>query len=198
MGSLGYNTNMTKQAGYKYLVTYMLTTVIYDLTVEFCGRFLVGRDFVRLREQMIQAARSGRQNIAEGHCEKSLKSYIKLAGVAKASQEELKLDYEDFLRQRKLPIWGPEHPKIREFRAFRVFWIDENHLNTPKLPDDPTEAANLLLTLIAQATFLLDRQIKSLEDKFVREGGYTENLAKKRTTHRGFGFSKTPQTPQAP
>ena len=171
-------------SGYHYLTTYMLATVIYDLTVEFCGKFLSSREYLRIREQMVQAGRSGRQNIAEGYEEKSLQSYIKLVGVADASLEELLLDYQDYLRQRKLSIWSKEDPKIRAFRDFRVVWIDENTLNTPNLPNDPTEAANLLITLIAQATFLLAKQIKALEEKFIAEGGYRENLFKKRMDRR--------------
>ena len=170
--------------GYHYLTTYMLASIIYDLTVEFCGKFLPGREYLRIREQMIHAARSGRQNIAEGYEEKSLQSYIKLLGVADASLEELLLDYQDYLRQRKLPLWSKEDLRIRGFREFRVKWIDENTLNTPNLPNDPTEAANLLITLIAQATFLLAKQIKALEEKFIAEGGYRENLFKKRMDRR--------------
>lgn len=172
------------KAGYRHLTTYMLATVIYDLTVDFCQTFLAQPEHRRLREQMIHAARSGRQNIAEGYEEKSLKSYIKLVGVARASQEELLLDYEDFLRQRKLEIWDKNHPKIREFRAFRVMWVDDHHPNTPNLPNLPTEAANLLITLISLTTYLLDKQLKSLEEKFVREGGYTEKLFRQRLAER--------------
>lgn len=181
------------QSGYHYLITYMLATVVYDLTFEFCNKFLSGREHLRIREQMIHAARSGRQNIAEGYKEKSLQGYIKLVGVANASLEELLLDYQDYLRQRKLLLWGKEDPKIRAFREFRVRWLDENTLNTPTLPSSSTEAANLLITLISQTTFLLSKQIKALEAKFVKEGGYRENLFKKRISQR-----KTPQTPQLP
>ncbi len=81
------------ESGYHYLKTYMLATVVYDLTVEFCDKFLPGREYLRMREQMIHAGRSGRQNIAEGYEEKSLQSYIKLLGVADASLEELLLDF---------------------------------------------------------------------------------------------------------
>lgn len=162
----------------------MLATVIYDLTVQFCARFLAGREHLRLREQAVHAARSGRQNIAEGYCETSLESYIKLAGVAKASLEELKLDYEDYLRQRNRPLFSPDDPRIRKIREFRVRWIDQNNLNTPNLPNDPTLAANSLITLISLNTYLLAKQISALEEKFVREGGYTENLFKKRLERR--------------
>lgn len=162
----------------------MLATVVYDLTVEFCHKFLPEREHLRIREQMIHAGRSGRQNIAEGYEEKSLQSYIKLAGVADASLEELLLDFQDYLRQRKLALWPKEDGRVRVFREFRVIWVDENTLNTPKLPKDPTEAANLLITLISLTTFLLDKQIKSLEQKFIAEGGYRENLYKKRINYR--------------
>ena len=175
---------LLSKSGYHYLTTYMLATVTYDLTVEFCDRYLSGREYLRIREQMIHAGRSGRQNIAEGYEEKSLQSYIKLLGVADASLEELFLDYQDYLRQRKLPLWGKEDPRVRGFREFRVVWIDENTLNTPKLPNNPTEAANLLITLISLTTFLLSKQIKALEEKFISEGGYRENLFKKRMNYR--------------
>jgi len=175
------------QVGYKYLKTYQLATVIYDLTVEFCEKFLKGFDYRRIREQMIQAARSGKQNIAEGYLEKSLKSYIKLSGVAQASLEELLEDYRDFLRQRKLRIWDKTHPRIREFREFRVFLDFEkfpSSPNTPNFPKNSEAAANLILTLGHQESFLLSKQIKSLEEKFVNEGGYTEKLFRKRLISR--------------
>lgn len=174
----------SSQAGYKYLITYMLSTVIYDLTVEFYSRFLPSREHLRLREQAIHAARSGRQNIAEGYCEVSLRGYIKLAGVAKASLEELKLDYEDFLRQRNLPLFAKDDPRIGEIRGFRVKWVDEINLNTPNLPNDPTLATNSLITLISLNTYLLAKLISALEKKFVDEGGYTEKLFKKRLRYR--------------
>lgn len=170
--------------GYHYLTTYMLASVVYDLTVEFCHKFLSGREYLRIREQMIHAGRSGRQNIAEGYEEKSLQSYIKLLGVADASLEELLLDLQDYLRQRKLELWPKDNSRVRVFREFRVKWINPNSLNTPKLPNDPTEAANLLITLISLTTFLLSRQIKVLEQKFIAEGGYRENLFRKRMNFR--------------
>lgn len=171
------------EVGYKYLKTYQLATVIYDLTVEFCEKFLTGFDYRRLREQIIQAARSLKQNIAEGYLERSLKGYIKLLGVSQASLEELLEDFRDFLRQRGLPIWDKNDQRVREFREFRVIWDFEkspNSPNTPSLPKIAEEAANLILTLGHLESFLLTKQIKSLEEKFVKEGGYTEKLFKKR------------------
>jgi restriction system protein len=169
------------QPGYKYLRSYQLTVIIYDLTVEFCRLWI--KSF-RTSSQMEQASRSGKQNISEGYLENSLKSYIYLLGVAYASLGELLEDFEDYLRQNNLNLWDQTHPKIREFRDFRVEWTSPNTLNSPTLPKDPEEAANLMITLIHQAQFLLSRQIESLKDKFVKEGGFTENLFKKRMEYR--------------
>jgi restriction system protein len=170
------------QAGYKYLRSYQVSVVIYDLTVQFCSRW-IPRDS-RTYDQMEQAARSGKQNIAEGYLEKSLKSYIYLLGVAYASLGELIEDYEDFLRQKKLELWTKGDPRAINFRDFRVFRENSTMPNFPELPDSPEEAANLLITLTHQAQYLLSSQIASLEEKFVREGGFTENLYKRRIEAR--------------
>ncbi|MBI2327859.1 four helix bundle protein [Candidatus Curtissbacteria bacterium] len=168
--------------GYKYLKSYHLATIIYDLTFEFCNRYISLKS--RTHDQMVQAARSGKQNIAEGYLERSLKMYIKLAGVSRGSLGELLEDYEDYARQHKIELWPVEKTRgMREIRAIRkrstatVPYI-------PNLPDNPTEAVNLLITLLNQANFLLDRQIASLEEKFVKEGGYTEKLFKRRAAVR--------------
>ena len=103
---------------------------------------------------------------------------------------ELLEDYEDFLRQRGLEIWDKDNPKIREFRGLRVFRDFRDSPNSPNtliLPENPETAANLLITLIHQAQFLLSRQLTSLEEKFVKEGGYTENLFKRRMEERNKG-----------
>ncbi|HCP08258.1 MAG TPA: hypothetical protein DIT25_00430, partial [Candidatus Moranbacteria bacterium] len=116
----------------------------------------------------------------------SLKSYIFLAGIAHGSNEELAKDYQDFLRQRNLPIWDKDHPKVREFRTFRVAWTSRTTLNTPTLPANPTEAANMLLTFCNLEGFLLKKQINALKEKHMREGGLTENLYKRRRDYRGY------------
>ena len=179
------------EAGYKYLKTFQLATVIYDLTVEFCEKFLYGIDYRRMRDQMIQAARSGKQNIAEGYIEKSLKDYIRFLGFSNGSIKELTEDYEDFLRQRKLFLWDKNDPRVRGFRGLRVFGDfqstpnSQNTPNTPiRIPDNPETVANLISTFCHQASYLLSLQIKSLEEKFLKEGGYTENLYKKRSAYR--------------
>src|SRR3989344_2429531 len=167
---------------YKKLTTYILATVIFDLTVDFCRRWIDPRS--RTTDQMTQAARSGKQNIAEGASVQSLESYIKLLGVTEGSQRELAADYEDFLRQRKLSIWDKEDSRVREMRRFRAIWISPNQPNTPNLSNDPTEAANTLLTFCQMETFLLKRQIEALKEKFIREGGFRENLFAKRLAFR--------------
>ena len=107
------------QPGYKYLKSFQMTVVIYDLTQIFVDRWI--NKHSRTYDQMEQSARSGKQNIAEGYLEKSLKSYIYLLGVAYASLGELREDYEDFLRQRSLKQWTDTDSRIREFREFWAF-----------------------------------------------------------------------------
>jgi len=108
--------NRSKQAGYKYLLTYQYSSVICDFTLEFCNLYYPGREFLRQRDQMTQAARSGKQNISEGYSLESLESYIKLLGVAKGSIKELLEDYEDYLRQHNLLLWHKDSNRMRELR----------------------------------------------------------------------------------
>jgi len=169
---------------YKYLLTYRYSEIVHDLTAEFCNLHI--SKFSRTYDQMVQAARSGKQNIVEGVGQSvtSKKGELKLLGVAKASIEELITDFEDFLRQKGLEIWPKTHSKIKDFRALGILATKNYPLKLIKLPKSPLEAANLLLTLCHQLTFLLDRQISSLEEKFVREGGFSENLLRRRLGNR--------------
>ncbi|MBI3385948.1 four helix bundle protein [Candidatus Gottesmanbacteria bacterium] len=178
---------------YKYLLTYRYSEIIFDLTVKFCTRCVAGYGQKRTREQMEQAARSGKQNIIEGigQSATSKKGEIKLLGVAKASLEELLADYEDFLRVNKLPIWAKTDDKVSRLRhyAFRISALsnlsDLGYLKEkPKLPEKSLVAANLLLTLCHQATYLLSRQIQKAEADFVAHGGYSEQLFQKRIQSR--------------
>ena len=164
--------------GYKNLSTYIFAEVIHDLTVIFLQKYISKKS--RTYDQMEQAARSGKQNIAEGYSLESLESYIKLLGVSYGSFKELGIDYEDFLRQRNLSIWPKDDLRIRVFRGFRAVWEFPNTPNTPNLPNNSQEAANMLLTFCQMETFLLKRQIESLKRKFTEEGGFRENLFKKR------------------
>ena len=175
------NKNFSRP-GYEYLAAYQLGKVIQDLTVEFCDRFVDKKS--RTHDQMVQAARSNPQNVAEGFTAESLKSYLFLAGVARGSNEELAKDFQDFLRQRNLEIWPKNHPKVRVFREFRVCWVSPTSINTPTLPNDPEQAANMLLTFCQMDGFLLGKLTESLKKKHETEGGLTEKLYRKRVEFR--------------
>ncbi|MBI2074673.1 MAG: four helix bundle protein [Candidatus Levybacteria bacterium] len=181
--------------GFKNLSSYILATVIHDLTVIFYKRHIDPRS--RTKDQMEQAARSGKQNIAEGYTMQSLESYIKLCGVAEGSIKELAADYEDFLRQHSFTTWSKDDPRIRVFRAFRAFWIAPNRPNTPNLPNNPEEAANMLLTFCQMESYLLKRQIEALKEKFVKEGGFRENLFKKRLEEKRINNPSNPNHPNS-
>lgn len=176
------NSNQFSRPGYEYLVAYQLGKVIQDLTVEFCNRWVDKNS--RTHDQMIQAGRSNPQNVAEGYTAESLKSYIFLVGVAHGSNEELTKDFQDFLRQHGFSIWEKNEPRVRAVREFRVGWKTPTFLNTPTLPADTEEAANFLLTLCQMEGFLLKNLAESLKKKHEQEGGFTENLYKRRVNFR--------------
>ena len=171
--------------GYRELKSYQMAEIIYDATVVFCERFIDRRS--RTRDQMVQAARSGKQNIAEGSMASgtSKKTELKLVNVARASLEELLADFEDFLRQRGLPLWGKEHfeakavrklayAKNRSYRTYRTHIEEGRH----------EIAANTLVCVIHQANYLLDQQLRQLEKQFLSEGGFTERLYRHRSRAR--------------
>jgi four helix bundle suffix protein len=173
--------------GYRKLRSFQTAQMIYDATVIFCDRFIERTS--RTCDQMIQAARSGVQNIAEGSMASatSKKTELKLTSVARASLEELLLDYEDFLRQRGLRMWAKESPeamavrgKYRSDESDRSDKSDSYSIRTASAE----EAANTLICLINQASFLLGRQIRKLEASFVNEGGFTERLYQARMKSR--------------
>lgn len=167
--------------GYKYLLSYQYSVVICDLTVEFCQKYILGRELMRQRDQMTQAARSGKQNICEGFSLQSLESYIKFLGIANGSLKELLEDYEDFLRQKGLAIWPKDDVRMRELRDLRVMKDPFPHLpQIPHIPQNPQLAANLMIMLCQRTTYLLTKQIESLKEKFINEGGFRENLFKQR------------------
>ncbi|MBA3047639.1 four helix bundle suffix domain-containing protein [Patescibacteria group bacterium] len=187
---MAMNSTQTTKAGYEYLLAYKVTVPIYDLTVEFCNSYI--NRYSRTHDQMVQAARSGMQNISEGNKQQGLKGYIKLSGVARASLEELLNDYKAYARQNRLEIWTKDK-SIREIREIRETWniIKLNSTlpdspNFPNLPKDHEKAANLMITFINQANYLIDKLIISLKEKHMREGGLTEALYRKRKQYRGF------------
>jgi len=171
--------------GYRELKSYQNAEIVYDATVRFCDRFVDRRS--RTHDQMVQAARSGKQNIAEGSMASgtSKKTELKLVNVARASLEELLLDYEDFLRQRKLSLWGKDHPTAQ---AVRKLAYTENRSYATYRPyieeSAPEVAANTLVCLINQTNYLLDQQLRQLEQQFLHEGGFTEKLYRTRIQAR--------------
>lgn len=176
--------------GYRNLRSFQTAQQVYDGTVIFCERF-VSR-FSRTRDQMVQAARSGVQNIAEGSMASatSKRTELKLTGVARASLAELLTDYEDFLRHRRLPLWHKDSPRAlavrRGYRSDRSDMSDSSDKSDPWRirTASPEVAANTLICLIHQASFLLNRQLQQLERRFLAEGGFTERLYRERQIRR--------------
>lgn len=128
-----------KHGGYRNLKSFQLAQLVYDMTVRFCDLYISKRS--RTHDQMVQAARSGVQNIAEGSqaSATSKKTELKLTNVARASLEELRLDYQDYLRQRELPMWEPDHPALKRFKAKRCAsmedvraWVAEEQKHTDR------------------------------------------------------------------
>ena len=163
--------------GYRELKSYKNAEIVFDATIKFCDKFIDRRS--RTHDQMVQAGRSGKQNIAEG-CMASgtlKKTELKLVGVARASLEELLLDCEDFLRQRGLSLWEKSH---RTAQAIRKLAYSENRsymTYRPYIEDSsPEVAANTPIYLIHQTNYLLDQQLRQLERQFLEEGGFTEKL----------------------
>ncbi len=187
-----------KHGGYRKLRTFQLAQLIYDLTVRFCDRYIDKRS--RTHDQMVQAARSGVQNIAEGSqvSGTSQKMEMKLTNVARASLEELRLDYEDFLRQRGLGLWAPDEPRRQLLIDRRCQTADEVALWVKEVSrqhglDGQSRAsikstkviysevaANAALVLIGVTVSLLNRQIAAQAAAFEKEGGFTERLYQRR------------------
>ena len=173
--------------GYKNLLVYRLSVTIYDFTTIFCNRCIDKK--TRTHDQMIQAARSGKQNIAEASKELSTSSDMMLTSVARSSYTELGEDFEDFLRQRNLAIWDKSDPRILRIRSFRE--SIENSTNLANLSnwtnlnlEIPENFANLLLCLCYKQGYLLDQFIRAKQNKFVKEGGFRENLFRKRRLYQ--------------
>lgn len=173
--------------GYKNLLVYRLGTTIYDFTVIFCNRWIDKKS--RTHDQMVQAARSGKQNIVEASKELSASSDILLNSVSRSSYSELAEDFEDFLRQRNLPVWKKDDPRVIRIRAFKESIETPTNLtnlaNSTNLDfDNPENFANLMICLCYKQGYLLDQLLRSKQDKFVKEGGFRENLFKKRAEFR--------------
>lgn len=171
--------------GYKNLISYQKSEIVYDATVYFCRRFYRPGD--RTVDQMTQAARSGKQNIAEASMASgtSKATEIKLTNVARASLEELLIDFRDFLRTRKLEEWTKDHPYTQRMRelnrqpnaSFETFRKGIEH-------EDPQISANVIIGLIKVTCYLLDQQIRRLEKEFLTEGGMRERMMHARLEER--------------
>jgi four helix bundle suffix protein len=200
-----------KHGGYRKLKSFQVAQLVYDVTVRFCNRYIDRRS--RTHDQMVQAARSGVQNIAEGSqaSATSKKMELKLTQVARASLEELKLDYEDFLRQRGLAQWERDNP-LRQALIDRrcqtadevAAWVVEvakkngqngrrGQIREPSIASTtstlstkiyPALSANAALTLLTVACSLLDRQVERLAQDFETQGGFTERLYRVRSAKR--------------
>ncbi|MCM8530112.1 MAG: four helix bundle suffix domain-containing protein [Lentisphaeraceae bacterium] len=185
--------------GYRNLKSFQVSQLVYDITVRFCDRYISIKS--RTHDQMVQAARSGVQNIAEGsQCSGTSKKFeLKLTSVARASLEELKLDYEDFLRHRNLKAWGRDNHLRQELINKRFKTVEEvsHWIRAIKSKQSATSstkssqstyaslAANSALALINVACYLLDKQIDVLAKQFENEGGFTERLYRVRKKRRG-------------
>lgn len=171
--------------GYRNLITYQKAEVIYDGTMYFTNRFF--RRYDRTIDQMVQAARSGKQNIAEASMASatSKETEIKLTNVARASLEELLIDYQDFLRTNKLPLWPKEHRLVVRFRELNrtpnaTYETYRKAIENP----EPEICANAMICLIKIVTYLLNQQLKTLENAFINEGGLRERMTKARIEKR--------------
>lgn len=171
--------------GYRNLITYQKSEIVYDGTQYFTKRFF--KKYDRTIDQMVQAARSGKQNIAEASMASatSKETEIKLTNVARASLEELLIDYEDFLRTNKLPKWHKEHRLVTRLRelnktpraSYATFQKAIEH-------ESPEICANTMITLITITTYLLKQQLKQLETAFINQGGLRERMTKARLDKR--------------
>lgn len=174
-----------KHGGYKKLLSYQKAEIVYDATVRFCDRFIDKRS--RTHDQMVQAARSGKQNIIEGSMASgtSKEMEIKLTNVARASLEELLADYRDFLRTRALREWPKDHRYARRLRELNATPnADYETFRRGIEHPDPAICANVIIGLIRVASYLLDRQIRHLEQAFIAEGGLRERMTQARLNRR--------------
>ena len=175
---------LPRSGGYRKLISYQKAEVVYDLTFYFCNKYLKKND--RTVDQMVQAARSGKQNIAEGSAASatSKETEIKLMNVAKASFEELLLDYMDYLRTRNYPIWEVDSKEVNAMRKLGKEHSESAYYIQLVQSRPPETIANIVITLINQTGYLLRRQLDYLSNAFIKEGGFRERMTKMRIEER--------------
>lgn len=184
-----------RHGGYRRLLSYQKAEIVFDATVYFCDRFIGKRS--RTHDQMVQAARSGKQNIVEGSMASatSKETEIKLTNVARASLEELLADYQDFLRVRGLRLWDKGSAEAlyvrrlgavghRSHESHRTHVTYETYRSVLETRS-PEVVANIIICLIHRANYLLDQQLRQLEQAFVKEGGLRERMLRARLKERG-------------
>jgi four helix bundle suffix protein len=178
------NTFLPQHGHYRHLRVYLVTEMIYDITYYFAHQYLKRGD--RTVDQMVQAARSGKQNIAEGNqaAATSSETEIKLTNVAKASLEELLDDYEDYLRVHKLQQWSHLHPRYEKMRQYARSEQIRREYAERILHMNDEEIANLCITLIHQAMYMLHKLLVTMQNRFVKEGGIKERMHSARTGYR--------------
>jgi four helix bundle suffix protein len=167
------------------LLAYQKAVVIYDATLHFCNRFIDRRS--RTYDQMVQAARSGKQNILEGSEASGTpkETEIKLTNVAKASRKELLEDCRDFMRNRHIAEWGSDHPyALRLGQLNRTPGANYETFRKGIEHPDPAICANVISGLIKVTCYLLDRQIRRLERDFLEQGGLRERMTHTRLAYR--------------
>lgn len=176
---------MPPHGNYEELLSYQKAVVVYDVTFHFCERFLRKGD--RTIDQMVQAARSGKQNIVEGSKASgtSKEMEIKLTNVARASLEELLEDYRDFLRVRNQPLWDKDSKEARFVRRLGSKPHTTYEAYREFCDTRPAEVvANIAICLIHQTNYLLDQQLRRLEKDFVEQGGLRERMTRVRLQYR--------------
>ncbi len=191
------------EAGYKSLLSYKLAQIAFDLGWDFVPKYYPKIEDSRQRDQIKQALRSYKQNIVEGSSERSLSSKLKLYDVAKASSMEALEDFEDILRMKNLIRWNKEDQRLIKLRQIFEGYPFPNPSNSSPPPypsvksvsevlgglegkEEIEAVINYLIDLILRSGYLLDKQINAIEEKHRTEGGYNENLLKKRLAYKKF------------
>lgn len=186
--------------GYKSLISYKLARISFDLGWDFVPKYYNRIEDSRQRDQIKQALRSHKQNIVEGSSERSLSLKLKLYDVSKASGMEALEDFEDILRFERLARWSKDDSRLRKLRQiFEGYPSYPSNSSTPPFPSVKavTEAlggiegkegleatVNYLIDLLTRSGYLMDKQINAVEEKHTKEGGYRENLLRKRLVYK--------------
>lgn len=177
---------VNRRGDYRTLLTYQKSVAIYDITFYFAHKFLAKND--RTIDQMVQAARSGKQNIVEGSeaASTSKETEIKLTNVAKASLKELLEDYQDYLRVRNMRQWEENSVELNKMREIGKKHNDSSYYMKLISTRSDETIANIAIVLLKQLDYMLYRQIQHLSEEFVNTGGFKERMYQFRSKRRGW------------